>query len=178
MLMSLLYYDITEVADPSQGLTLGPITITIQQISIGVITNLICSPPSILLVKLFTKTSRRVTRSTKLRIAIKKIKRNHFKHNKKSEDRKIRRKLKKERKMNADLRKPKISKVKQLKAKKMLPWWFKIIAYLLSYTISGLCIFFIIVKGINFGNDKCTAWVQSTFVSLFSSALVTEPIQV
>jgi len=42
--------------------------------SIGIITNLVILPPSILLVNLFRKSRRRLTKSAKLKQAIKKIK--------------------------------------------------------------------------------------------------------
>jgi len=84
------------------GLTIGPIKITAEQanikfkfifiyikvliikkkikkISVGIITNLVVMPPSILLVYLFRKSRRRVTRSKKLKIAIKKIKHSNYK---------------------------------------------------------------------------------------------------
>ena len=58
------------------------------------------------------------------------------------------------------------------------PWWFKIVAYLLSFLFSGISIFFIIVKGISFGNDACTKWLTSVIISLFSSIFLTQPLQV
>ncbi len=64
------------------------------------------------------------------------------------------------------------------KKPKQLPWWCKIIAYGLSYLFAGISIFFIILKGISFGNDSCTKWLTSVLISLFSSVLITQPIQV
>ena len=52
----------------ADGLKIGPfINITLQQISIGVITNLIVFPPSLLLVQLFRRTKRRHTRLAKIK---------------------------------------------------------------------------------------------------------------
>jgi hypothetical protein len=45
--------------------------------------NIISSPPTMIITKFFKQSRRRVTRSARLRIAIKKIKGNHFKHNRK-----------------------------------------------------------------------------------------------
>jgi len=64
------------------------------------------------------------------------------------------------------------------KKPKQLPWWCKIIAYGLSYLFAGISIFFIILKGISFGNDSCTKWLTSVLISLFSSVLITQSIQV
>ena len=58
------------------------------------------------------------------------------------------------------------------------PWWFKIIAYLLSFIFASVSVFFIIVKGISFGNERCTKWLTSVVISLFTSVLVTQPLQV
>lgn len=104
-----------------------------------------------------------------------------------AEEEKIRKKLRKERlkeerkDVNFDKRKPKKQK-KQKKSKNKqpltFPWWCKIVAYALSYAFSGICVFFILSKGISFGNDKCTAWLTSIIISLFSSVFLTQPIQV
>ena len=70
------------------------------------------------------------------------------------------------------------NKKKEKKGPLTLPWWSKLIAYGLSYTIAGICIFFILVKGISFGNETCTAWLTSVLISLFTSLFLTQPIQV
>jgi hypothetical protein len=35
-----------------------------------------------------------------------------------------------------------------------LPWWFKFIAYAISFSFAGVSLFFVIIKGIEFGNEK------------------------
>jgi hypothetical protein len=59
-----------------------------------------------------------------------------------------------------------------------LPWWFKIIAYIASYACMTVSVFFIIVKGIEFGSEKVTKWLTSLLVSFLSSVLITQPAQV
>lgn len=59
-----------------------------------------------------------------------------------------------------------------------LPWWFKIIGYLLSACFIGISIFFIIVKGISFGDELCRKWLASFLISVATSILFTQPIQV
>jgi len=56
------------------------------------------------------------------------------------------------------------------KRKFMLPWWFKIVLYVVS--------FFIASKGISLGNNKTTEWLISVLASLFSSLFLTQPLQV
>ena len=58
------------------------------------------------------------------------------------------------------------------------PWWCKMVAYVLSFLFTAVSIFFIIMKGISFGNDKCTKWLTSILVSLFTSMAITQPLQV
>lgn len=77
MLMNIMYYGMSSSDNDdssTDGLKIGPLSITPQQISIGIITNLVVMPPSMLLVFLFRKTRKRLTKSFKLRSAIKRIK--------------------------------------------------------------------------------------------------------
>lgn len=59
-----------------------------------------------------------------------------------------------------------------------LPWWFKIIGYTLSAAIVTVCLFFTISKGISFGDDLCRKWLTSFLVSITTSVLLTQPLQV
>jgi Na+/H+ antiporter NhaA len=65
-----------------------------------------------------------------------------------------------------------------LKKLKTLPWWTKIIAYLLSIIIAGVSLFFICAEGITFGDEKVSKWITSFMSSVFSSVFLTQPIQV
>lgn len=67
---------------------------------------------------------------------------------------------------------------KKKKSKFFLPWWCKIVAYTLSLIFTGVSVFFIIVKGISFGDEKALKWLSSFVVSVFTSFLVTQPLQV
>ena len=58
------------------------------------------------------------------------------------------------------------------------PWWFKIFAYLLSMVFAGVSLFFVIIKGIEFGDEKATKWLTSLIISFLSSILLTQPLQV
>jgi hypothetical protein len=59
-----------------------------------------------------------------------------------------------------------------------LPWWFKIFAYLMYFVISVVSIFFIIMRGISYGDEACGKWLTSVIVSAGSSCLITQPLQV
>ena len=58
------------------------------------------------------------------------------------------------------------------------PWWFRIIAYTISFAIAGSCLFFVVLKGIEFGNEKVAKWLTSLIVSFLTSILLTQPLQV
>ena len=60
----------------------------------------------------------------------------------------------------------------------IFPWWTKIIAYVLSALFVGVSITFIIFKGISFGDDSARKWLTSFVVSLLTSILVTQPLQI
>ena len=130
MLMNILYYGIDK-SPTRNGLKIGPLNITPEQIGIGVITNLVIFPPSFLLIQMFRRSLNR-----------------------------------------------KAIKIKKNKAKLKFPWWVKIIAYILSFIICGISSFFIVVNGIQFGDEKVTKWLTSLFTSFFTSILITQPIQV
>ena len=59
-----------------------------------------------------------------------------------------------------------------------LPWWCLFIAYGLSLIFILISIFFIIVRGIEFGDLKTQQWITSIVTGFFSSILLTQPIKV
>ena len=59
-----------------------------------------------------------------------------------------------------------------------LPWWFKIIGYMLAFTFAAVSIFFIIMQGITFGNEKSGKWLAALLMSFFASILIIQPLQV
>jgi hypothetical protein len=68
--------------------------------------------------------------------------------------------------------------MKKTRRKFQLPWWCKMVAYFLSVCFAGICIFFIISKGIVFGDAKCSKWATSFVTSFFSEMIVTEPLKI
>lgn len=59
-----------------------------------------------------------------------------------------------------------------------LPWWCKIIAYIMSLAICGVCSFFIIVQGVQFGDEKVGKWLTSLVMSFVTGVFLTQPAQV
>ncbi|KAI3389555.1 hypothetical protein SNEBB_005250 [Seison nebaliae] len=66
----------------------------------------------------------------------------------------------------------------KIKKKFMLPWWMVIVTYFLTFVICGISVFFIISKGIMFGDEKVADWLTSLVLSFFTSILFTQPIKV
>lgn len=58
------------------------------------------------------------------------------------------------------------------------PWWCSFIAYSLSFLIMIISIFFIIVRGIEFGDLKTQKWLTSIVTGFFSSIFLTQPIKI
>ena len=76
-----------------------------------------------------------------------------------------------------------IEEAKQIDKKKQkteikFPWWCKVFAYILSFAFAGVSLFFVIVKGIEFGDEKVQKWLTSLLISFFTSLLLTQPLQV
>lgn len=58
------------------------------------------------------------------------------------------------------------------------PWWCLFFAYALSFLIIGLSIFFILVRGIEFGDAKTQKWLASVLTGFFSSILLSQPLKI
>jgi hypothetical protein len=60
----------------------------------------------------------------------------------------------------------------------LFPWWFKIVAYVMSVSIIGVSAFFIAIRGILLGDLEVKKWLVSFLSSVFSSVFLTQPIKV
>jgi len=155
MLMNIMYYGIDNSSQSEDGLKIGPyFNLTLSQLSIGIITNLIVFPPSLILVGLFRRIKRRNPRLEKLK------------------------KILKESELSTEKDESKENQKKRSIFDYKFPWWFKIVVYCLSFLFAGVSLFFVIIKGIEFGDDKVQKWLTSLIVSFFSSILLTQPLKV
>ena len=123
-------------------------------------TDLISFPPTILLVEFFRRIKKRKTRIFKLKYLLEKYNLNN--------------------KTNETVKESKIKQKSLLKkiSEYKFPWWCKFIAYFISFVFVVVSVFFIIVQGITFGNDKVQKWLTSILISVFTSILLTQPIKV
>lgn len=159
MLMNILYYGVDTSSSPA-GLEIGPFMLTPTQIGIGIVTNLITFPPTLLLVYLFRNSRKRTTPIKKLEKIMSKNQSKEVKFD------------------NLQTSKTPEPELKEKKKTKGLPWWCKIIAYVLSAIFMGVSIFFIIIQGINLGDEKVKKWLTSFLTSILSSILLTQPIKI
>ena len=60
----------------------------------------------------------------------------------------------------------------------MFPWWCVFIAYGLSALIAVVSLFFIIIRGIEFGDTKIQKWLTTLLSSFFSSVILVQPLKV
>ena len=142
---------------PSEGgLTIGPyFNLTLNQLSIGIMTSLIVFIPSLLLVQLFRRIKRKNARLTKLKKILKDSEKTSI---------------------LTYVESPQKQKKRIFSLK--FPWWFKIVAYLLSFTFTSVSLVFVIIKGIEFGDAQVTKWLTSLIISFLSSILFTQPLKV
>ncbi|CAF3735281.1 unnamed protein product, partial [Adineta steineri] len=68
--------------------------------------------------------------------------------------------------------------IKKKKSSITFPWWCLFIAYGVSLIIIVISIFFIIVRGIEFGDVKTQQWLTSVLTGFFSSVIFTQPIKI
>jgi hypothetical protein len=81
-------------------------------------------------------------------------------------------------KQDSYLKTPSKYKLKKKKTKLTLPWWCIFIAYGLSFLVVIISGFFIVVRGIEFGDVKTQKWLTSSISGFFSSILLTQPVKV
>ena len=70
------------------------------------------------------------------------------------------------------------SGTKTKNARQTLPWWWLIIAYIISFLFVGIAAFATIARSIELGDVKTQKWLASILTSFLSSVFLTEPIKV
>ncbi|CAF1549867.1 unnamed protein product, partial [Adineta steineri] len=158
MFLNILYYNqISEAkaANNTTSLSFGPLYITPQQIGIGVIVEILVFVPSLLLIQFFRRIRSRHNQKqvSALHQAIFKLK-------------------------QLPITKTSIEYDKKKKGQIKFPWWCIFFAYGFSLLLTVISIFFIIVKGIEFGDLKTQKWLTSLVSGFFSSIFLVQPIKI
>ncbi|UJR16862.1 hypothetical protein I4U23_003760 [Adineta vaga] len=124
-------------------------TISLDQILIGIIVEVCSLVPSLLLIQIFRRLRARNKSISSLRKTLYQIKPSLEKEDK-----------------------------KKIKSSFTFPWWFIFIAYGLCILLVGMSAFFLIVRGIEFGDLKTQKWLISIISGFFSSIFLTQPIKI
>ncbi|XP_054719265.1 polycystic kidney disease 2-like 2 protein [Uloborus diversus] len=181
MLVNAMWYGRVPSKPSGSAFSLGPLSLSPEQIGVGVMANFIVFPPTFLMITLFRKTRLRTLRPSHVTEAIKKQQASKKKLSTFSRPGSAA--------SGTTLILDDISQddesrrenrfVKQKKKKKFLfPWWCRIIAWLLAVSSIVVSCFFLWAYGVQFGDEKTKKWITSLLVSFFSSILVTQPIKV
>ncbi|CAF0859705.1 unnamed protein product [Rotaria sordida] len=156
MLINIMYYDLSTEAKASREgskLSIGPFYISREQIAIGIMIELLSLVPSLLIVQLFRRIESRQQISP-LRQTLYKIK------------------------PSLQINTETVHVTKKKPYEITFPWWCLFIAYVLSFIMIAVSIFFIIARGIQFGDLKMQKWLTSILTGFFSSILLTQPIKI
>jgi hypothetical protein len=155
MLFNIFYYDQSKSTNNGPGISLGPIYITPGRIGSGIIVELLALFPSLFLVQLFRRTRQRPLKDDQLSLVQQAL-------------------------VNIKGRRKSAYRVNNKKKKSPLtfPWWCLFVAYGLSFILIAICIFFTIIRGIQFGDINVQKWLTSIVIGFFSSIFFTQPIKV
>ena len=73
---------------------------------------------------------------------------------------------------------PGVQRTKEIPLVRCLPWWTRVLAWLISIILIIGSILVILAYGINWGQVTATKWLASFFVTFFASLLVTQWVKV
>jgi hypothetical protein len=154
MLFNILYYNQSQSINSGPGLSVGPLYLTSARIGTGIIVELLALLPSLFLVQLFRRIRQKPSKDDHLSLVQQAL--INLKGRRKSQYH--------------------VSKKK--KSSLTFPWWCIFVAYGLSFILIGVCIFFTIIRGIEFGDVNVQKWLTSLVVGFFSSIFFTQPVKV
>ncbi|PVD37765.1 hypothetical protein C0Q70_00366 [Pomacea canaliculata] len=191
---AMFYRTSSKSSETSSGFSVGPFTLTPEQVFIGVVSNLIVFPVNFLVVYLFRKARPRRKRPSRVDEAIK-----HAYDNRqeasivdvKPEVGSIftmsrgATMIDEPRRPDSAASRPGTSmsaradpSLPTKKKSKSLPWWCRILAWVVLWVATIVSAAFVTFYGISFSEDACRKWITSLLISFFMSVLVTQPIKV
>ncbi|GIX93742.1 polycystin-1 [Caerostris extrusa] len=183
MLVNAMWYGRVPSKPSGSAFSLGPLSLSPEQIGVGVMANFIVFPPTFLMITLFRKSKLRNLRPSHITEAIKK------------QSKSIQEKLSTLSRPSSahsgttlilddisqedeSRRENRFGAQKKKKKKFLFPWWCRIIAWILAVSSIVVSCFFLWAYGVQFGDEKTKKWITSLLISFFSSILVTQPIKV
>jgi polycystin 1L2 len=127
---------------------------------VGVLSNLITTPVTLLIIYLFRKARLRTKRPSRITTALKTT---NPEVAAKAEN------------VIADANE---QDKKKNKKKKGIPWWWRIVAWLLCVVLIAVSTVFVLFYGIQFGDEKARKWLSSILLSFVTGMLFTQPLKV
>ncbi|XP_068216780.1 polycystin-1-like protein 2 [Palaemon carinicauda] len=184
MVTNAMFFGVIPEEPGSGGLALGPFSVSPAAIGVGMISNLITFPPTLIIIQLFRKASPKFKRVSRIQKAMEKQKEAKRKEAERKNLLKQTATLDVSR-VAEDAEVPKIGQPEQLaepavkrKKQKSFPWWTLYIAWIVAILSIGAGAFFTFAYGVTFGEELTKKWLGALLVSFFSSVLFTQPIKV
>ncbi|XP_054717406.1 polycystin family receptor for egg jelly-like [Uloborus diversus] len=169
MLSNAMYYQRTSAKPSSGGFKFGPLSLSPEQVAVGIVTNFLIFPPTFVMIFFFRKSRPRNLRPSRIEEALK-AQRNEWRKKNPTVPSEINRK-KRNSKNDTE------AQLYHRKKKFSLPWWCVYFGWLLAIASIGASLFFMWAYGIEFGDEKTSKWLTSLIVAFFSSVLITQPIK-
>ncbi|XP_033105246.1 polycystic kidney disease protein 1-like 2 [Anneissia japonica] len=188
MLVNIMWYKSVPPPEATKSISLGPIKITTAEIGVGIMSNLIVFPVSILIIAVFRKARSRTRSSVFTEIIQQRKKVNDVNANLDGAselDNVVVSESYSDTKMNeknygvirdnsSSLRKRKKLRKKK---RKTFPWWVIIPAWTAAVCTILVSTLFVIFYAIQMGNEEAWAWLTSLCVSIFAGIVFTQPIK-
>lgn len=181
MLVNAMWYERAKEQPGKGGLSLGPFSLSMEQLAVGFMSNIIVFVPSLVILFIFRKARPRKLRKNRIEVAVKKMRKCKENEGKKKDG---------EDSSNysdsdeeSDEEKPstpprRVIEQTEKKKKFTLPWWTVFIGWMLVIGCMAVSCFFLLMYGIMFGDSKATKWVTSLVISFFTDILFVEPIKI
>ncbi|CAL1292788.1 unnamed protein product [Larinioides sclopetarius] len=170
MLSNAMYYERTS-AKPSQGgFKFGPLSLSPEQIGVGLITNFLIFPPTFIMIFFFRKSRPRKLRQSRIEQALREQRSEWKRKNPEI----MSTNLKSHRPSKSDAE----AQLYHRKKKFLLPWWCIYFGWLMVVASIGASMFFMWAYGIAFGDEKTSKWLSSLVIAFISSILITQPMKI
>ncbi|XP_033100634.1 polycystic kidney disease protein 1-like 2 [Anneissia japonica] len=202
MLVDIMLYKVRPPAGSENPVKIGPVTITPASVMIGIESNLIVFPVSLLVINFFRKSRPRKKRKSRIMEACDRQAK-AFRTNKLNRDSVgtpsevkfsnldgvvLREKQKEMSETSNKMKHPDDASViittecapvkKKRKERFGFPWWCRIIAWILAILSTAAATVFVVFYGIQLGNEETSEWLASLFFGFFAAIFVTQPIKV
>ncbi|XP_071796592.1 uncharacterized protein [Asterias amurensis] len=193
MLTSIMFYQVADEGPSTKPINLGAFSLSPKEIAVGVQSNLMIFPVTLLMVQLFRKSRVRKKRRSRIEVAreeqVKMIGKNSVHPIKTKEDHAncdsvssrdifIINNENDTSRVDIEDTKPLCKSKPKRRQRLSFPWWFVYVAWTLSIIVTLLATLFTFFYGLEYKNHKVTSWLHSIIISFFCGVILTQPIKV